>query len=112
LEHIIQNLSLCSEEDFIENANRFSSSPWIWPKTDLYHWVKVLNRMDFAYDLIVKKYHLPVQSQSLEKEDIQLLIANLSLTRVLWDNATNRTLYNSYEVPMINVAYLQSFISQ
>jgi E3 ubiquitin-protein ligase HUWE1 len=109
---MIQKLILSTEIEFIEIALEISSNAWLWPKTDFFHWIAVLNRMDSLLESIVKKYGLPVQNQPLENQDVQKLIACLSLTRVLWDNATNRTLYNSYEVLAFNVASLQSFVCE
>ncbi|KAJ3352115.1 hypothetical protein HDU91_006035 [Kappamyces sp. JEL0680] len=54
--------------------------------------------MDSMLDDVVKKYGLPCnQTKLLTAEDKDLVVSILSLTLLLWDNSTNRNLYNSYE---------------
>lgn len=50
-------------------------------------------------------YGLPNQSKPITSDDQELLLAIIRLTKTLWDNGTNRNLYNSYQVDVINVAF-------
>lgn len=70
---------------------------WPWSKTDFFHWIGVLNRFDKLLEEIILKYELPNQSNPLEKSDVVLVLAILKLTLHLWEHATNRNLYSSYE---------------
>lgn len=87
----------------------------------MFHWIGVLNRFDeilsmelltpfhpandlfnfycLLVDVKIKEYGLPLnQSKVLSPKDKYLLIQILIFTIALWDNSTNRSLYNSYEV--------------
>eukprot|EP00842_Homolaphlyctis_polyrhiza_P000338 jgi/Hompol1/1304/HPOL_002679-RA len=70
---------------------------WQWHKNDLYLWIPVLNRFDAILAAAVTRYSLPRQRSPFDPNDRELLLAVLAVSRVLWDNSTNRSLYNSYE---------------
>ncbi|KAJ3321382.1 hypothetical protein HDV06_004367 [Boothiomyces sp. JEL0866] len=95
LEQFIVQLQNVEESELINVIQSLGN--WVWPKTDLFHWIAVLNRVDAILERIVKKYELPYQSMPLEEFDKKLVLGTLHLTKTLWDNATNRNLYNSYE---------------
>jgi hypothetical protein len=71
---------------------------WHYAKTDLFHWIPVLNRFDAILERLIAHYNLPDQNSDFASQDKSLLVHILSFTRVLWENSTNRALYNSYEV--------------
>ena len=74
---------------------------WPWPKTDLYHWVPLLNKIDELLGNIVSQYALSstaFQATPFALKDKQSLLGMLRLTWLLWENCTNRSLYSSYEV--------------
>ncbi|KAJ3032901.1 hypothetical protein HDV00_006990 [Rhizophlyctis rosea] len=71
---------------------------WPYPKTDLFHWVGVLNHFDSILEGLVNQYELKrVQEKEFEKEDKEAVVAILEFTTVLMENCTNRNLYCSYE---------------
>jgi E3 ubiquitin-protein ligase HUWE1 len=72
---------------------------WPFPKTDLFHWVPLLNQFDELLESLTKTYELSkLQEKDFLKEDKENLLALLKLTWFLWENCTNRNLYASYEV--------------
>ena len=80
---------------------------WPYPKSDLYHWIPLLNRMDAALEEFVAKYKLAAGGVSVgaddnwSPDDKAELLAILKLSTFLWENCTNRSLYASYEVRFI-----------
>lgn len=81
---------------------------WPYPKSDLYHWIPLLNRMDTALEGLVAKYGLATKAPgsvvavgadgTWKTDDKAELLAILKLSTFLWENCTNRSLYASYEV--------------
>ena len=70
---------------------------WAYAKTDFFHWIGVLNRFDDLLEKMVKKYELPNQKECLNEVDKATILGIIKITEHLWDNATNRNLYSSYE---------------
>ncbi|KAI9099723.1 hypothetical protein DFS34DRAFT_502229 [Phlyctochytrium arcticum] len=90
------NLLTCSDDALPEHVG--SSYAWPFPRTDLFHWLAVLNRFDTLLEKIVKEYITDsIQSRPFEEKDQVVLLSVLRFTTVLWENCTNRSLYNSYE---------------
>ncbi|KAJ3065070.1 hypothetical protein HDU99_004281, partial [Rhizoclosmatium hyalinum] len=104
-------------------AAKFESTPI--PKSDLHHWIAVLNRFDsLLKDFVEANTNLNVttlgvaqsasEKPSAATEDA--IVAILTVSRILWDNCTSRTLYASYEhvmallyspsLPILNAALL------
>lgn len=86
---LIQVASLQSKIASLENTENFINDlaelqTYIWSKTDLFHWIPVLNRIDQLLE-------------TTDSNNVNDLCILLDFTRLLWDNTTNRTLYNSYE---------------
>lgn len=71
-------------------------------KCDLYHYVELLNLFDSEMEQIIKNYIITNDAQSpqvlqFELMDKNLLILILKISRQLWENCTNRNIYNSYD---------------
>ena len=83
----------------------------------MFHWIGVLNRFDeilgnqfyscethshdklINLDSKVSFYSLPLNQKSVfSNDDKYLIIQILIFSIALWDNSTNRSIYNSYEV--------------
>jgi E3 ubiquitin-protein ligase HUWE1 len=74
---------------------------WKFPRNDLFHFITVLNRFDTILEAICQEYKLSdknIQRKPFDPETKQTLLAILNLSKLLFENCTNRNLYNSYEV--------------
>ena len=100
-------MSQLSEEEFV---SKLDISDWPWSKSDMFHWIPVLNRMDQILERICTFYTLPNQSKPLSPEHKYVLTNVLMFTRSLWDNVTNRTLYSSYDVFEIHGSILELYL--
>ncbi|ORY44089.1 hypothetical protein BCR33DRAFT_850734 [Rhizoclosmatium globosum] len=104
-------------------AAKFESTPI--PKSDLHHWIAVLNHFDsLLKDFVEANTNLNattlgVAQSTSEKPSTateDAIVAILTVSRILWDNCTSRTLYASYEhvmallyspsLPILNAALL------
>ncbi|KAJ3037346.1 hypothetical protein HDV00_001771 [Rhizophlyctis rosea] len=64
-----------------------SLQPWCYPKTDLFHWVGVLNYFDSILEELVKEYDLNrVQEREFSQEDKEAVMAILEFRTVLMEN--------------------------
>ncbi|TPX56315.1 hypothetical protein SpCBS45565_g08434 [Spizellomyces sp. 'palustris'] len=71
---------------------------WPFPKTDFFHWIPVLNRFDAILEILVEEYDLKnLQNRPFSLQHKEVLLAILRFSTHLWENCTNRSLYNSYE---------------
>ncbi|KAG8786740.1 hypothetical protein FRC15_010808 [Serendipita sp. 397] len=71
---------------------------WIWPRSELYVWVTVLDRFDeIMADLITQYDAANIQLNPFSSEDKELLYQILRFERMLLDNSTNRKLFSSYD---------------
>ncbi len=84
----------------IQKSSTKTIQEWVWPRSDMAHWVPVLDRIDSFLENMVKEYTLPKQSKPFLDTHKEQLIASLQLTRFIWENCTNRAIYNSYEVSL------------
>lgn len=73
-------LLLTESTDFITDAKLITTHPW--PKTDLLHWVPVLNRIDALLE------------QPESDKDVEICLV---LSLLIWENTTNRGIYASYD---------------
>jgi E3 ubiquitin-protein ligase HUWE1 len=74
---------------------------WNFPRSDLFQFIGVLNRFDSILETTCQQYELVdknIQKKPFEMETKQTLLAILTLSKLLFENCTNRNLYNSYEV--------------
>ncbi|KAG8747810.1 hypothetical protein FRC10_011255 [Ceratobasidium sp. 414] len=75
---------------------------WIWPRSDLNSWTKVLNRFDAILGDMIDKYDLnKLQLVNFEDGDRRLLLEVLRFERMLLENSTNRKLFASYDVSRV-----------
>lgn len=73
---------------------------WNYPRSDFFQFVTVLNRFDEILESICKEYGMKqhIQNNCFDNATKQTLLSILNFTRLLFDNCSNRNLYNSYEV--------------
>lgn len=97
MKSFITKLTECPEEEIPTLAEGVSN--WPFPKTDFFHWIPVLNRFDSILEALVERYDLKhLQRDEFLEQHKSLLLAVLRLSTLLWENCTNRSIYNSYEV--------------
>lgn len=97
LRGLIKNLEECPEEEIQIYAEKIQD--WTYPRGDLFHWTAVLNRFDGILQRICSDYDLQhLQNREFEASTKSLLIAIINISRILFENCTNRNIYNSYEV--------------
>lgn len=71
---------------------------WNYPKSDLVHWVKVLNHFDELFEKIIAEYGYLLESPKLREispQDSTLVISCLQFSKLLLENCVNRKLYSS-----------------
>lgn len=77
-------------------------SGWTWPRTDLQHWIKPLDRFDGILEEVINDYDLATmehcQINAFTPRTRELLAAILGFEKVLLENSTNKKIYNSYDV--------------
>lgn len=76
-------------------------SDWNFPRGDMFQFIAVLNRFDTILEAICQEYELgekSIQRKPFSEQTKQTLLAILHLSKLLFENCTNRNLYNSYEV--------------
>jgi E3 ubiquitin-protein ligase HUWE1 len=72
---------------------------WDWPRTDLQCWVEVLNRFDAILEKACADYALPaIQMTAFTPRTKRLVLEILRFTQLLLEHATNRKIFNSYDV--------------
>ncbi|KAI8978993.1 hypothetical protein BDB01DRAFT_852215 [Pilobolus umbonatus] len=78
---------------------------WRYGRGDLFHWVTVLDRFDLILARICTDYNLKdIQLKPFDPTTKTLIMSILHLSSVLFENCTNRNIYNSYE-------YLSMFLN-
>jgi E3 ubiquitin-protein ligase HUWE1 len=77
-----------------------SITEWTLPRSDLFHWVKVLDRFDKILQHLISIYinRNELQETNFTEADQRLIRGILWFSRLLVENCTNRNIYNSYEV--------------
>ncbi|KAI9282573.1 hypothetical protein BY458DRAFT_467864 [Sporodiniella umbellata] len=86
---------LLSDEPIAQHTTK----EWNYQKSDFFQFVTVLNHFDELLESLCKKYELSekIQTKQFDKSDKETLLSILNFTRLLFDNCSNRNLYNSYE---------------
>lgn len=107
---IIESIVQCPEQEIASLLSTHFFHPergpeWPWPKSDLLHWIDVLDRFDTIMGSMVRQYNL-FHSQSESFEDAQriLLLHILKFEHLLLDNSSGRSHYSS-------VGHLTLFLS-
>lgn len=76
-----------------------SIDTWRWPKSDLFTWIEVLNKLDTVLEDVVQEYNIDnLQVNAFSPEKKQLICGILNFERLLLENSTNRKTFNSYDV--------------
>jgi E3 ubiquitin-protein ligase HUWE1 len=74
-------------------------STWMWPRSDLHSWVKVLNKFDEILKGFVEEYELDkLQLNPFTPLTKSIIMEILRFETLLLDNSTNRKLFASYDV--------------
>ncbi|KAG6878824.1 hypothetical protein C0992_007445, partial [Termitomyces sp. T32_za158] len=77
---------------------------WIWPRTDLNAWIKVLNKFDVVLEDVIREYHVEdLQLTEFTPSTKRTVTAVLKFERLLLENSTNRKMFNSYDVSLLSV---------
>ncbi|GAA5800800.1 hypothetical protein HPULCUR_006239 [Helicostylum pulchrum] len=72
---------------------------WSFARGDLFHWVTVLDRFDSILERICNEYNLKeIQTKNFTAETKLVILSIVDLSRILFENCTNRNIYNSSEV--------------
>lgn len=74
---------------------------WHYPRTDLQFWIKTLNRFDAVLETVCRDYQMSagdVQLNDFTPKTKSLVIAILAFTKLLLEHATNKRIYQSYDV--------------
>ena len=74
---------------------------WTFPRGDLFQFVAVLNRFDTILETTCQAYDLKenhIHKTPFTDDTKQMLLAILQFSKLLFENCTNRNIYNSYEV--------------
>lgn len=100
----ILQLVAANQEDLPELIHPLLDQGWTWPRTDLQHWIKPLNRLDSILEQIVIDYDLAsldhCQTNQFTPRTKTLLIAILKFEKLLLENSTNRKIYASFDVSL------------
>lgn len=79
---------------------------WKWQRSDLNAWVKALNKFDAILEDVIRDCHIDeLQIRPFTPAQRSLLCEILRFERLLLENSTNRKMYNSYDVRLINSFY-------
>lgn len=73
---------------------------WPFPRSDFFQFSNVLNRFDGILESVCQEYVLEncIQKRAFDRETKQMVLAILNFSRLLFENCTNRNIYDSYEV--------------
>lgn len=94
VEHVVHD-----EQDQIKMWANLKN--WSFPRGDLFQFIGVLNRFDTILETTCQQYELSdkhIQKTPFDIETKDTLLVILNLSKLLFENCTNRNLYNSYEV--------------
>ena len=74
---------------------------WRWPRSDLYAWIKVLNKFDDVLKDIIRDYDVDkLQVNVFTPLTKATLLEILRFERMLLENSTSRKLFSSYDVSL------------
>ncbi|KAI9282595.1 hypothetical protein BY458DRAFT_552211 [Sporodiniella umbellata] len=96
LSDLIKRLEICKEEEIPGCIEQLK--PWNYGRGDLFYWVAVLDRFDEILNRIRKEYELKdIQRKPFEESTKHVIISIIDLANILFENCTNRNIFNSYE---------------
>lgn len=94
---MIKRLETDAEDQIPKIVRELDS--WPFARGDLFHWVTVLDRFDSILERVCNEYNLKeIQTENFTAETKSLVLAIIELSRILFENCTNRNIYNSSEV--------------
>lgn len=91
---------VCGGEEF---DGEDASARWSFPKSDLFHWVGLLDRFDELLEKYIAEYwdtETMLQRCPLPNQILLLVVRMLLFSRLLLENCTSRNIYCSYDVIM------------
>ena len=76
-----------------------SITSWPYPKTDLYNWIGVLDKLDALLEAFVTKleYSTKFNPAKISNPSKALVLAILKFSRLLIEHGSNRSVYSSYD---------------
>lgn len=77
------------------------SRPWSFPKSDLFHWVPLLDRLDELLAQIIETHWSPetlLQNHPFDEATRILVVSMLVFSRLLLENCSSRNIFCSYDV--------------
>ena len=78
---------------------------WIWPRSDLHSWVKVLNKFDDILKSFIDNYDIDkLQLKPFLPLAKATILEILRFETLLLDNSTNRKLFASYDVCRVYIS--------
>ncbi|GAN06879.1 conserved hypothetical protein [Mucor ambiguus] len=96
LSDLIRRLEVEEKEQIPTIIRELSS--WPYARGDLFHWVVVLDRLDGILLDICTEYNLKdIQTKPFDDQTKELILSIIDLSCTLFENCTNRNIYNSYE---------------
>lgn len=95
---LLEFMSCLTLEQVYKYSLELEKNGWNFPKSDLFLWVPLLNEWDAFLEQIILKYDLKqIQKVDFTLTELDMIKGILKLKWHLWENCTNRNLYNSYE---------------
>ncbi|KAJ3196456.1 hypothetical protein HDU67_004019, partial [Dinochytrium kinnereticum] len=93
---VVKRLTDCSSSELVQVSDELMD--WSLPRSDFFHWIPVLDRFDSILEAALKTCDFTIYQKGVfDAETKSTVMAVLKISRVLWDNCANRSLYNSYE---------------
>jgi E3 ubiquitin-protein ligase HUWE1 len=83
----------------------FPSKSWPFTKVDLYHFIPLLDRLDEQLESVIELHGFSadctIQSIPFDPQTKQLVLCIVRFSRLLLENATNRSLYSSQDASVV-----------
>ena len=104
-ENVLKRINIIlSRESPVNFTKELKELRGSWPiveeKTDLFHWIDLLNRFDEELEIVLSRC-IPVeklQISPITNEEYGLILEILEFSRILLETCSSRNIYNSYEV--------------
>lgn len=75
---------------------------WLWPRSDLNAWTKVLDKFDAVLEEVIRDYDLDkIQVNDFTPATKKTISEILRFERLLLENSTNRKMFSSYDVSFL-----------
>ena len=95
---IIKNINELPQQEIASYLSNFFPD-WPLSKTDLFHWVAPLNRLDAILQSILKSYEIitTLQSGPFNPNDKYLILSIIQFFKILLEHCANKSLFSSYD---------------